>query len=120
MSGERRPSARERGYTSAWDKARVDYLRKHPLCVKCKAKGRLRAATVVDHIKPHRGDDALFWDSGNWQSLCAPCHNADKQREERGQPSACGLDGLPTDPRHPWNRGAASGAGSKSGGESKV
>ena|GEM_PF-2734697 len=27
-----------------------------PRCVRCKAKGRLVPATVVDHITPHRGD----------------------------------------------------------------
>jgi 5-methylcytosine-specific restriction protein A len=25
---------------------------------------------VVDHIRPHMGDPALFWDEGNWQALC--------------------------------------------------
>jgi 5-methylcytosine-specific restriction protein A len=30
---------------------------------------------LVDHIKDHRGDMTLFWDSaGNWQPLCKPCH----------------------------------------------
>jgi 5-methylcytosine-specific restriction endonuclease McrA len=27
-------------------------------------------ATIVDHIKPHRGDQNLFWDQTNWQALC--------------------------------------------------
>jgi len=40
-------------------------------------------ATVVDHIIPHRGDEALFNDRNNLQSLCAPCHNRRKQRLER-------------------------------------
>ena len=34
------------------------------------------AANVVDHIKPHRGDSALFWNTENWQSLCDKCHNS--------------------------------------------
>ncbi len=42
-------------------------------------------ATVVDHIKPHRGDPKLFWDQENWQALCARHHDRDKQREERGR-----------------------------------
>ncbi|WP_323784771.1 HNH endonuclease signature motif containing protein [Thalassovita sp.] len=41
------------------------------------------SATVVDHIKAHRGDERLFWDRTNWQPLCAPCHNRHKQRQER-------------------------------------
>ena len=32
-------------------------------------------ATVVDHIKPHRGDQKLFWDRSNWQPLCEHHHN---------------------------------------------
>lgn len=93
----RRGSAHDRGYTSAWGRARAFYLRKHPLCVYCQRNGRLTAASVVDHIVAHRlkeaidsGDEArieaarkLFWDSENWQSLCGPCHNSVKQREER-------------------------------------
>jgi 5-methylcytosine-specific restriction protein A len=34
----------------------------------------LTPATAVDHIQPHRGDYELFWDSDNWQPLCATCH----------------------------------------------
>lgn len=37
-------------------------MKRHPWCVRCKEKGRLVPATVVDHIKPHRGDPDLFWD----------------------------------------------------------
>lgn len=40
-------------------------------------------ANVVDHVIPHRGNTALFWDRSNWQSLCEHCHNAHKQRQER-------------------------------------
>jgi hypothetical protein len=32
------------------------------------------AATLVDHIIPHREDEGLFWLEGNWQSLCNRCH----------------------------------------------
>ncbi|HWL55465.1 MAG TPA: HNH endonuclease [Paracoccus sp. (in: a-proteobacteria)] len=39
-------------------------------------------ATLVDHIKPHRGDKALFWNWNNWQALCAPCHSSVKQSLE--------------------------------------
>ncbi|MFG1452780.1 HNH endonuclease signature motif containing protein [Xanthobacter sp. V2C-8] len=102
---QRRGSARKRGYDSRWDKARKSYLSSHPLCVMCEREGRVTAATVVDHIKPHRGDQVLFWDAGNWQPLCKPHHDGAKQREEaRGHASGCGLDGRPMDPGHPWNR----------------
>jgi 5-methylcytosine-specific restriction enzyme A len=81
---DRRGTAHERGYTSAWQKARVAYLRAHPLCVAHKVAGELVPATVVDHIVPHKGDKALFWDSTNWQSLCKPCHDAKTAREDGG------------------------------------
>ena len=72
-----RPNSSQRGYTSAWEKARAAFLARHPYC-RCGA-----LATVVDHIKPHRGDRELFWDKSNWQPLCTPCHSGAKQREER-------------------------------------
>ena len=73
-----RLSARERGYSSKWEKARSDYLKHHPTCAICG-----QPATVVDHIKPHKGDNKLFWDKTNWQSLCSHCHNSTKQSQER-------------------------------------
>lgn len=38
---------------------------------------------VCDHRKPHRGDEALFWDEENLQTLCKPCHDKSKQREDQ-------------------------------------
>ena len=75
-------TAAERGYGHQWRKARASFLRRHPLCVMCQAEGLTVAATVVDHINPHRGDQRLFWDSSNWQPLCTTHHSRDKQREE--------------------------------------
>ncbi len=54
---------------------RESYLRRHRWCVACKAGGRRTAATVVDHVKPHKGDKALFWKHGNHQALCKRCHD---------------------------------------------
>ena len=59
------------------------YLATHPLCVKCMAVGRYTKATVVDHIKPHRGDSVLFWDRDNWQALCKRCHDRKTWAEDR-------------------------------------
>lgn len=73
----------QRGYGYKWQKAREGFLRSHPLCVMCHAQDLVTAATVVDHKIPHRGDQAVFWDRGNWQSLCATHHSRDKQREEQ-------------------------------------
>lgn len=72
----------QRGYGYRWQKARAAFLRDHPLCCMCQAEGVVAVATVVDHKTPHRGDQKLFWDRTNWQSLCAKHHSSDKQREE--------------------------------------
>ena len=84
QADRQRGSSAERGYSYAWQKARAAYLRKHPLCRVHEQDGRVAAATVVDHITPHRGDKALFWDSDNWQPLCKPCHDAKTAREDGG------------------------------------
>lgn len=76
-------SSSKRGYTSAWQKARQEYLNGHPLCVECAKRGVLTKATVVDHIHPHRGDPVLFWDRDNWQPLCKPCHDKKTGDEDR-------------------------------------
>jgi 5-methylcytosine-specific restriction endonuclease McrA len=78
-------SSAERGYTWAWQKARKQFLGEHPLCVMCRKEGRVTAALVVDHVIPHRGDQELFWDRANWQALCKPHHDSDKQMWEKSR-----------------------------------
>lgn len=73
---QERGSAASRGYDSRWERARKHFLREHPLCAECEKEDRVTAATVVDHIIPHKGDRALFWDSeNNWQALCKTHHD---------------------------------------------
>lgn len=88
---------------AVWHKQlRPAQLAKEPLCRMCAAKGKTTAATVVDHIKPHRGDLYTFADPHNLQSLCKTCHDSEKQADEkRGYSKACGVDGWPLDPEHP-------------------
>jgi 5-methylcytosine-specific restriction protein A len=84
---QRRGSSTARGYDSKWRKAREGWLRSHPLCQCDECKGgelRVRVATVVDHIKPHRGDMTLFWDRNNWQSMAKACHDKKTAREDGG------------------------------------
>ncbi len=83
-SDARRGSAHQRGYTKAWARARARFLREHPLCVMCAPGTAPHAATEVDHRIPHRGDQALFWDEGNWQGGCKPAHSAKTARENGG------------------------------------
>ncbi|OSQ35034.1 HNH endonuclease [Thalassospira sp. MCCC 1A01428] len=79
-----RGTAANRGYGYKWQKARVGFLKHHPLCCRCEQAGLVVAAAVVDHIKPHRGDMVLFWDRANWQSLCTACHNTKTAKEDGG------------------------------------
>lgn len=91
-------------YGRKWKAARLVHLQQEPLCRYCQQQGRVTAATVVDHITPHKGDLKLFWSRSNWQSLCKPHHDATKQREERtGAVLGCDKDGYPVDPKHHWN-----------------
>ncbi len=90
---QRRGSARARGYTTKWDKAAKAHLSDHPLCRYCELGAfgqapRVTAATLVDHIVPHRGDQALFWSRRNWASACKACHDGPKQALEARGPDA--------------------------------
>lgn len=79
-----RPSAHKRGYGRRWQKVSKAYLANHPFCVRCLDKGIHTHATVVDHIKPHKGDMSLFWDKNNWQALCKQCHDRKTATEDGG------------------------------------
>ena len=77
-----RATANERGYGHKWRKARLSYLKRHPLCVNCLSCSITTPSNEVDHIIRHSGDDdPLFWDRTNWQALCKSCHSK-KTREE--------------------------------------
>lgn len=43
---------------------------------------QITAASVVDHIIPHQGDQELFWDEDNWQALCKHHHDGEKAEIE--------------------------------------
>ena len=87
-----------------WKRRRAAFLARNPLCVMCEAAGRTTMATIVDHVTPHHGDVAKFWDESNWQSLCKVDHDAAKaELERRGTLRGCDIHGRPLDPRHHWN-----------------
>jgi len=69
-----RPSASRRGYDVRWQRYRAWYLAQHPLCEHCKARGRVVAASVADHVIPLSAGGAHCTES-NTQALCAGCHN---------------------------------------------
>jgi 5-methylcytosine-specific restriction protein A len=82
--------------TWRWQKKRKAFLKANPICVMCYARGIVTVARVADHIEPHKGDEAKFW-NGALQALCAMHHNSDKQRIERGSKPKpiTGEDGWP-------------------------
>lgn len=84
QSDAHRGTAHDRGYTNRWHRARTSYLTSHPLCAECLKTGRPVPATVVDHIIPHKGNQALFWDESNWQALCKSCHDTKTAKEDGG------------------------------------
>lgn len=92
--------------TAAWKRRRLGHLASEPLCRMCLAEGIYTAATVADHVTPHRGDVRLFHE-GELQSLCQPHHAGRKQAiEVRGFDDHIDAStGWPTDPMHPANRG---------------
>lgn len=101
----RKAGSAERGYGHRWQQARVAYLRANPLCVMCRQEGRLTAASVVDHVIPHRGDAARFWDADNWQALCKVHHDGAKQSSEKGGGErGCDALGNPLSKTHHWYR----------------
>lgn len=76
-----RPSARERGYSTRWQKTSRAFLAQpgNGTCVHCGAP-----AELVDHRIAHKGDMALFWNRENWQPSCKPCNSRKAVREEGG------------------------------------
>lgn len=73
---QRRGTRQQRGYTDAWLRAAARFRRRNPFCAECRRQGRRGVlGEVVDHVIPHRGNEDLFWDADNWQTLCKPCHD---------------------------------------------
>jgi 5-methylcytosine-specific restriction endonuclease McrA len=86
-----------------WRALRKKHLLYHPYCKFCWVDLKLRVkAEVVDHIIPHKGDNKLFLDPTNFQSLCKKCHDCKKQRAEvRGFSDEVDENGSYKDPKHP-------------------
>lgn len=72
---------------AVWKRIRAAQLTAQPWCELCLERGETVAATVVNHVVPHRGIWSLFV-SGPFQSLCAPCHDGEVQRRERKEAEA--------------------------------
>ena len=68
--------------TKYWQQLRQQVLNKQPLCVECLKAKRITPATVVDHIKPHKGNEKLFYNLKNLQSMCKSCHDRKTTKED--------------------------------------
>lgn len=77
----RNPEAEKRVRGRKWMSIRARWLREHPLCVMCDAKGFVRPANRLDHVLPliDGGRD----DESNYQSLCATCHDEKTAQEAK-------------------------------------
>lgn len=72
--------------TARWRALRIRILTRDRFTCQWPGCGLMTGDTsmlVADHKQPHRGGEALFWDEGNLQTLCKPCHDRHKQRAER-------------------------------------
>jgi len=87
-----------------WKKRRRAQLLREPLCKFCLARGVVVPATVVDHVKRHRGNNWNEFITAPVQSLCKPCHDSTKRTiEQRGfSRDVDPATGYPTDENHPW------------------
>src|SRR4249919_1313624 len=81
---ELRGTTTQRGYGHKWRQRRDPFLRANPYCRPCLEHGRKTVANIVDHIIPHKGNDALMWDQANWQPICTYCHNVKTPGEDGG------------------------------------
>jgi 5-methylcytosine-specific restriction protein A len=81
--------------TARWQHLRERQLAKEPLCRMCAETGLIKAATTVDHLENHKGDENLFF-GGKVQSVCKPCHDRHCQRRDHGKDiRVTGIDGWP-------------------------
>lgn len=80
--------------TYEWQQIRAYHLRHNPLCVFCKAQGRIQQAEQVDHIEVCGDDPRLQRDPLNLRSLCRECHRI---RHGARQKRVIGVDGWPVE-----------------------
>lgn len=70
--------------TTRWKALRIQtFIKDHFTCRICSVLEGNTSKLICDHIEPHKGDERLFWDEENLQTLCKPCHDRVKQKEER-------------------------------------
>lgn len=76
-----RDAAIARNYDTQWRALRAAHRRDHPRCIVC---GVERRDNHVDHVRAHRGDDALRLDPRNLQTLCKQHHSGKTAKRDGG------------------------------------
>ncbi|MEO8531292.1 MAG: HNH endonuclease signature motif containing protein, partial [Deltaproteobacteria bacterium] len=72
--------------TIEWKRLRARCLKAAGYTCQWAGCGRMESDTsllVADHVVPHRGNRALFYDATNLQCLCKDCHDGPKQAQDR-------------------------------------
>lgn len=67
--------------TISWVEYRNKFLSANPKCYCCEAR-----STVVDHWKPWKGDELLFWSETNYIPLCKSHHDFCTGKFDRHNP----------------------------------
>ena len=70
-----RPNARQRGYSTTYEKARAVVLGRYPLCRVCESRGVVREAVETHHVVPVQADRTLADHVGNLLPVCELCHD---------------------------------------------
>lgn len=81
---QKRGTARQRGYSKAWERLRYRKLLKNPLCETCfKTKNLLTPASEVHHINPVRKTGKTLVPLSQLKSLCHSCHQKEEAQLKR-------------------------------------
>jgi 5-methylcytosine-specific restriction protein A len=92
----RRGTTNRRLYrTPQWRALRAQQLDAHP---HCEVHGCMNHATVVDHRTPHHGQQHLFFDPANLQSMCKRHHDSKTARHDGGFGNARAVAAPPDEP----------------------
>lgn len=95
--GDRKAADRQRNdrapwrawyHTKRWEDLRLEvFVRDRFVCqrtgVLCVGKHPAPNSPVANHIRPHRGDPALFWDPDNIETVTKQIHDSEIQSEEQ-------------------------------------
>lgn len=100
--------------TQAWQRLRAAKLADQPTCEPCAMRGRVVAASVVDHRVSIAAGGDPFPSLDGLMSMCPSCHGVKTAARDaphiraKGDGVAfkgCSLDGVPIDPSHPFMGG---------------